>query len=71
MEKEEIHNYNAVFCGNPTELYSWQMQLFPVNEEEKDEVEEEHKDEEKQEEEEEITTTIQSSAPMQQRFTHG
>ena len=66
MEKEEIPNYNAVFCCNAIELYLWQMQLFPVNEEEKDkEVEEEHKDEKKEEEEEEeITTTIQSSAPM-------
>ena len=22
-EEEEIHSYNAVFCGNETELYSW------------------------------------------------
>ena len=27
-EEEEIHNYNAVFSGNATELYSWQMKLF-------------------------------------------
>ena len=27
-EEEEIHNYNAVFRGNATQLYSWQVQLF-------------------------------------------
>ena len=26
-EEEEIHNYNAVFRGNATELYSWPTQL--------------------------------------------
>ena len=27
-EDYEIHNYNAVFCGNKTELYLWQTQSF-------------------------------------------
>ena len=27
-EDYEIHNYNAVFCGNETELYLWRTQSF-------------------------------------------
>ena len=27
-EEDEIHNYNAIFCGNATKLYLWRTQLF-------------------------------------------
>ena len=62
-KKEEIHNYNAIFCSNAAEMYSWR-----INKEEKNE--EVCKDEEK-EEEEEITTAMQSSSAMQQSCTRG